>query len=134
MQDNILEPAENDVLGAGRGNRAKKHPGNLRYHSWINELKEDYAKSEKSEKPCYAKAILTQVKSLNPPGRFLKLNDKTGIWSEIENKNALIKIRQSLRNQRAESVGGEKEEEAEGEEEDIEGGVGVETKKKMASP
>ena len=43
QNNNILVPAENDVLAAGRGNRAKKHPGNLRYHSWINELRDVYA-------------------------------------------------------------------------------------------
>ena len=148
MQDNILEPSENDVLSAGRGSRAKNHPGNLRYLAWINELKEGYANAEKSEKPCYAKAIVAQVKSLNPPGRFLKLNDKTGLWSEIENKNVLIKIRQSLRKGGAKSAGAGREEEVEGEveeavgeeeeavgeEEEIEGGAGFETKEKMASP
>ena len=114
MQDNILELPKNDVLSTGRDNRAKKHPGNMRYHSWVNELKEDYAKCDTSEKPCYSKAIVTQVKSLNPPGRFLKLNEKTGLWSEIENKYVLIKIRQALRKPRDEGVGGEKKDETEG--------------------
>ena len=123
MQDSILEPAENDVLSAGRGSRAKNHPGNMRYQSWVNELKEDYMKCVKSEKPCYAKAIVTQVKSLNPPGRFLKLNEKTGLWSEIETKYVLIKIRQALRKPRAVSVSAErKEEETAGGGKESEGG------------
>ena len=108
--NNILVPAENDVLASGRGNRAKKHPGNLRYHSWISELRDDYAKCDKCDKPRYAKAIVTQVKSLNPPGRFLKLNEETGLWSELEIRKVLIKIRQSLRESKGESSGAEKDE------------------------
>ncbi len=60
QQGNIIEPTENDILSAGRGNRANNHSGNLRYQSWVNELREDYAKCEdKSYKPCYAKAIMS---------------------------------------------------------------------------
>ena len=93
----ILVPAENDVLAAGRSNRAKNHPGNMRYRSWINELRDDYVKCDKADKPCYAKAIVTQVKSSNPPGRFLKLDPETGLWSEMEHRKVLVKIRQALR-------------------------------------
>jgi len=121
--NNIIVPTENDVLASGRGNRARKHPGNLRYHSWIKELGDDYAKCDKCDKPCYASAIVTQVKSLNPPGRFLKLNEETGLWSELESRKVLIKIRQALRESKGESACVEKEEK------EIEqgGGAGAET-------
>ena len=55
---------------------------------------------------------MTQVKSLDPPlGRFLKLNEETGLWSELENRKVTIKIRQALRESKGgESSGAEKEE------------------------
>ena len=43
------------------------------------------------------KSIAYAIRSQNPPGRFLERNSSLDAWKEVEDKKALQKIRQSLR-------------------------------------
>ena len=46
----------------------------------------------------FAQLIVEHIQALRPPGRFLKKNEEGGnFWEEVENKYALEKTRQSLR-------------------------------------
>jgi len=94
----IEKPLENDVI-SGRGNNSTYHPGNLRFRSIICEIKEEYMISTYPEKKKYAMQVVEKIKSLDPPGRFLK-RDPTcpkKSWYELSEKETLAKTRQALR-------------------------------------
>lgn len=51
----------------------------------------------KAQKPMYSILIYDEIRSMNPPGRFLKQDPNTKLWSDIGKKKALDKTRQALR-------------------------------------
>jgi len=51
----------------------------------------------KSQKPIYSRIIYDEIRAMKPPGRFLKQDPKTKLWSDIGEKKALDKTRQALR-------------------------------------
>ena len=97
----VTTPHHNDVL-CGRGSSSRDHPGNGQFRSFVKTLKEECIASVKSEKPRFAKVIVIKIRSLSPPGRFLKLGvaakgQDTSLWYEIGDKEAIRKTRQALR-------------------------------------
>ena len=90
----ITKPHPHDVL-AGRGNSINMHPGNLYFRSVVKHLKNEYVITPKNEKPVFAKVIFEHIRSLDPPGRFLKKDGNE--WVDIGMKKALDKTRQALR-------------------------------------
>ena len=92
----ITHPHPHDVL-SGRGNSINSHPGNQYFRSLVKHLKNEYVVTPKPEKPVFAKLIVKHIQALQPPGRFLKKNKGGNFWEEVENKNALYKTKQSLR-------------------------------------
>lgn len=92
----IVTPHENDVL-SGRGKPVNSHPGNKRFRSYVRNQKELYNQAPKVEKPIFAKLIVITIRNLVPPGRFLKQDPSTGLWSDIGDRKALDKTRQALR-------------------------------------
>lgn len=91
---------ENDVLG-GRGNGPNLTKGNLRYIDLVKEMRHGYVScSSVKTKTEIAKNLYYKIKSLSPPGRFLKkMNSDVddGLWIELSEKEALNKIKQALR-------------------------------------
>ena len=95
--ENIKEPHENDVL-YGRGGGTNHHPGNKRYRKLVEERKVEYVNSKRLEKPMVALNIIRKWRREQvPPGRFLKMNDKTGLWDDVGDKKAREKTSQALR-------------------------------------
>ncbi|KAL7486186.1 hypothetical protein ACHAW6_011781 [Cyclotella cf. meneghiniana] len=92
----ITTPHANDVL-SGRGNLVNRHPGNEHFRSLVKQYKEEYVSCPKSRKAMYSKLIYNDIRSLHPPGRFLKQDPNTKIWNDIGKKTALAKARQALR-------------------------------------
>ncbi len=92
----IHAPHPHDVL-AGRGKSINHHPGNQYFISLIKPLKTDYVATPKQEKSMFARMVIQKVKNLNPPGRFLKQDPRTGLWYDIGEKKAILKTRQALR-------------------------------------
>ena len=92
----IKEPHENDVL-YGRGGGTNHHPGNKRYRKIVETRKEDYTNSKRLDKPLVAMEIIKQWRSQDPPGRFLKQDDATGMWNDVGDKKAREKTSQALR-------------------------------------
>ncbi len=92
----IAEPQSNDVL-SGRGKIINSHPGNVHFRTIVNRLKFEYVMSRKSDKKVFANVIVESIRSLNPPGRFLKQDKETGQWYDIGEKLTLAKTRQALR-------------------------------------
>ena len=93
----IAEPNENDVL-CGRGGRINAHEGNVQFRDIVNANKKEYlAKSTKKlEKAHIAARIVEQIRSMDPPGRFLK-EDPDGMWFDIGDAKAIKKAGQALR-------------------------------------
>jgi len=92
----IQEPGKNDVL-SGRGNSVNFHPGNEYFRLLVKQYRVEYVACPKPLKGHFSKLIVDNILSLDPPGRFLKQDPKTKLWSEIGYKKSLDKTRQALR-------------------------------------
>ena len=57
----------------------------------------EYVATPKHLKSFFATEVLNQIRSLNPPGRFLDRDKQTGVYYEVSNEKALYKTRQSFR-------------------------------------
>lgn len=91
-----LEPTSNDIL-SGRGNFVNNHGGNRKFRSLVANQRLEYVAAPKDFKPLFAKKIIDALKSLNPPGRFLQQDPDTKLWHELDEKRAMAKTRQALR-------------------------------------
>ncbi|VEU34824.1 unnamed protein product [Pseudo-nitzschia multistriata] len=94
----ISEPNENDVL-CGRGGRINSHAGNVQFRNVIHSMKKEYLAptTKKLEKAHIAARIVNDIRSMNPPGRFLKEEKSDGMWYDIGDKKAIKKTGQALR-------------------------------------
>jgi hypothetical protein len=92
----LIRPTQHDVL-CGRGNSINMHVGNKLFRAMIMSLKIDYLLAPKPLKALFPSKIISQIKELDPPGRFLKFDMSTREWSEIDIKQAIAKTRQALR-------------------------------------
>lgn len=94
----VTKPNVNDVL-SGRGGRINNHKGNVHFRQLVNETKLKYmAKTTKKlEKVQIANQIVHKIRSMDPPGRFLKEDPKSGLWIEIGDERARKKAGQALR-------------------------------------
>ena len=92
-----VQPKPNDVL-SGRGNSAKNHNGNLHFRKLVESARDYYVALPPNKKILVSQLFFGAVKSLNPPGRFLKEKEKVhDLWEELEEKDALAKTSQALR-------------------------------------
>jgi len=92
----IVEPGPNDCL-FGRGGGTNHHAGNKKYRRMVEEKKELYLSSKRLDKPLVAMEIINQWRSMDPPGRFLKQDDRTKLWSDVGDRKAREKTSQALR-------------------------------------
>lgn len=92
----IPVPHANDIL-CGRGKTINAHLGNRQFHSVISNIKVEYIAATKENKKNYGKLVVQAIRSLNPPGRFLKKDKEDGLWYDIGEKKSLLKTRQALR-------------------------------------
>lgn len=92
----IITPHDHDVL-SGRGNYVNFHVGNEHFRSLVKKHKIAYVACPKPEKGRFSTIIVDEVRSLDPPGRFLKQDPKTKLWQDIGDKKSLDKTRQALR-------------------------------------
>jgi len=95
----ISELNENDVL-SGRGGRINNHPGNITFRTVVEDYKREYLdpRTRKLEKAHVAARLVAQIRSANPPGRFLKEDsDNKGKYVEIGDQKAWKKAGQALR-------------------------------------
>jgi len=111
-QENIKEPHPHDVL-YGRGGGTNHHPGNKRYRKMVEDKKVEYVNSRRLDKPLVAYGILRKWRAQLPPGRFLKVHDKTGLWYDVGDKAAREKTSQALR-EKAPQIRKQQEEEQHG--------------------
>lgn len=95
-QPGIENPHDHDVL-CGRGGAAFKHVGNYTFRYLVQLNKPIYVTCKKSQKRTISKNIVTAIKNQKPPGRFLELNNKDGLWYEITDSRTIEKTSQALR-------------------------------------
>lgn len=94
----IADPNPNDVL-CGRGGRINAHEGNVQFRDIVAANKKEYlAKTTKKlEKAHIAARIVEVIRTMDPPGRFLKEDSDTGMWFDIGDAKAIKKAGQALR-------------------------------------
>lgn len=85
---------DNDVL-SGRGGGTNVHPGNRNFRDLINLHRRSYLKARKNDKPAISRAIVRCIRETG--GRFLKKDEKGGLWYEIGDDAAREKTSQALR-------------------------------------
>lgn len=73
------------------------HAGNEHFRALVRKHKVAYVQCPKPQKGKFSKMIVDEVKSLNPPGRFLKQDMSTKMWYDIGEKKSMDKTRQALR-------------------------------------
>lgn len=88
----------NDVL-CGRGSRTTKYPGNVQLRSKIAAAKVEYSDefTTKKEKTVICAQIIADIRSLNPPGRFLEFDATRNLWIDIGDERARRKVGQCFR-------------------------------------
>lgn len=110
-----LMPTDNDVL-CGRGVNIAHHAGNERFRTLVNTKRDQCLQDPNSptEKRQLAEEIMYHIKSLDPPGRFLKREcppgrrsssrgkngtglDLSGTWELVTDREAIKKTCQALR-------------------------------------
>lgn len=96
ITEEAITPHDNDVL-CGRGNNINQHKGNQYFRHLVKQNEVQYAASRKEEKPTFAEFIYNAIRNRSPPGRFIKQNSTTGVWSSIGKKKSIDKVRQALR-------------------------------------
>jgi len=106
-KDGNILVTDYDIL-CGRGGLTNHHRGNKRFRDIVALHRPDYVRAPKIQKPSVARVIVRAIRNGDPPGRFLRKDDKTGKWIDIGDKKAAEKTSQALR----EKTGEEKEEKA----------------------
>jgi len=100
-----IVPTDHDVL-SGRGVNIAQHPGNERFRALVNSRYDSNYCTQYSttEKRAVAKEIIDHIRSLCPPGRFLKRlvrpkhsRGLEGPWEELSEQEAIKKTCQALR-------------------------------------
>ena len=103
MTYNAHNPSEGNILVTdydilcGRGGLTNHHKGNKRFRDIVALHRPDYVRAPKIQKPSVARVIVRAIRNGDPPGRFLKKDEKTGRWYEIGDKKAAEKTSQALR-------------------------------------
>ena len=78
-----------------RGGGTNVHPGNRNFRDLINLHRRAYLKARKNDKPAISRAIVRAIREAN--GKFLKKDEKSGLWFEIGDDAAREKTSQALR-------------------------------------
>lgn len=68
------------------------HVGNKRFRDIVALHRPDYIRAAKIHKPAVARMIVRALRNSDPPGRFLKKDEKTGKWYDIGDKKAAEKV------------------------------------------
>jgi hypothetical protein len=63
----------------------------------VEDRKLDYVNSKRLDKPLVALDIIREWRGQLPPGRFLRMDEKTKRWNDVGDKKAREKTSQALR-------------------------------------
>jgi hypothetical protein len=70
----------------GRGGLTNHHKGNKRFRDIVALHRPDYVRAPKIQKPSVARVIVRAIRNGDPPGRFLRKDEKTGKWVDVGDK------------------------------------------------
>uniref|UniRef100_A0A7S3KW51 DUF6824 domain-containing protein n=1 Tax=Amphora coffeiformis TaxID=265554 RepID=A0A7S3KW51_9STRA len=97
INEGVKDPRPHDVL-CGRGGSINSHPGNERFRQLVDKRKRVYLTARfKREKRLIASSIVSEIRALDPPGRFLQMEKSSGLWKDIGDEKARDKTSQALR-------------------------------------
>ena len=90
-------PTENDVL-YHIGQKANTHHGNIKFRKLVHLMGSKYNCLYQSQfnQAHIAARVVWAIRASDPPGRFLKQDEETGLWKEIGDKSAFRYARQCL--------------------------------------
>ena len=92
--------------GIQRGDwHTNHHKGNKRFRDIVALHRPDYVRAPKIQKPSVARVIVRAIRNGDPPGRFLRKDEKSGKWIDIGDKKAAEKTSQALREKPSEELG-----------------------------
>lgn len=100
MKRKVKIPTKNDVLcgRSGFGGIKFRHEGNMHFRFLIEKNKEYYAYNASNQaKRNIASIVINHIRKLDPPGRFLTDDQRTGDWEEIPFAKAIVKTCQAFR-------------------------------------
>lgn len=95
-EDGNILVTDHDIL-LGRGGLTNHHLGNKRFRDVVALHRPDYVRAPKIQKPSVARVIVRAIRNGDPPGRFLRKDEKTGKWYDVGDKKAAEKTSQALR-------------------------------------
>lgn len=87
----------NLYISLGRGGLTNHHKGNKRFRDIVALHRPDYVRAPKIQKPSVARVIVRAIRNGDPPGRFLRKDEKSGKWVDVGDKKAAEKTSQALR-------------------------------------
>lgn len=96
QSEEVISPHPHDII-CGRGGYANIHIGNLNYRELVEHNKLLYVANAKSRKVIVSKSIVKAIYSQNPPGRFLEKDKHRNQWIVLDEKRAIAKTSQALR-------------------------------------
>mmetsp|Transcript_5925 Transcript_5925/g.8647 ORF Transcript_5925/g.8647 Transcript_5925/m.8647 type:complete len:313 (+) Transcript_5925:182-1120(+) len=95
ISEAVTRPTHNDVL-FGRGGGVNRHVGNIHFRQLVSKYEHDYrATHRKADKTDISARIVSIIRTLDPPGRFLKNTE--GVWRDVGDEKARNKTSQALR-------------------------------------
>ena len=93
----VIIPHKHDVI-LGRGGLANTHAGNIRFRRLVDISKPMCVSASREQKHETALSIRMSLQALNPPGRFLKRDNRQRCWTVVSDEKAITKkIKQNLR-------------------------------------
>lgn len=78
-EDGNILVTDYDIL-CGRGGLTNHHKGNKRFRDIVALHRPDYVRAPKIQKPSVARVIVRAIRNGDPPGRFLRKDEKSGKW------------------------------------------------------
>jgi hypothetical protein len=93
----FAEPKETDVL-FGPGAPGRGHPGNKILHQLMKLNLEIHSILKKGSRSEISSRVLQGIRTQKGGGRFLEINSKNGLWSELSDESALDRIARALSN------------------------------------
>ncbi len=75
-----------------------QHPRNVRLRKIVNKHLYTYNQAKKVNKHQVSKSIVSTLRNVNPPSRFLRHNKGKGRWQDIGDKSAAKKVSKTFAN------------------------------------
>eukprot|EP00980_Cylindrotheca_fusiformis_P006080 scaffold1308_cov93-Cylindrotheca_fusiformis.AAC.5 len=99
----VVLPSNYDVLW-GRGKLILRHPGNHLLHELVDAYFDQYNQLSKTGRTNLADQIVAVVHGFS--GRFMKMDNESGMWVEVSEQDAREKVTHRFRHSRERSVKG----------------------------